>query len=644
MSTADPIKTLDVADPEMSMTSPGSARFAQLSRRAFVTTWAVIAIAAAWLGAIGLAAVPADAKSAKIAQLATTLTVGRDGSVEVREESTWKFSGGDFSRVRRPLKLNPGQSLVSYSIGEQTAQGFVPYSSGVMGTRTPGTFAVVGAGNYYEIEIYYSASSGESRTFVISYVVSGAVIAYQDVADLKWTWVGAENDVEIDRLIAKATIPPSNIALDEFRVWGHGPLQGKVTRLSNSEAEWEVRGIRPNTLVDGRMVFPSTLLPDVPRVNRSGLDQILAEEKAQADEANRQRAKARAKLVGGLVVVAFSVLLWLLLFFTYGREYRPSVRPIYERDIPSRLPPAVVGYLWNMGVIKPEEVTATLLDCVRRGFLRIEPGGTYDPGLFQSERNDYRFVWAGTPKEPGDQLRPYETNLVQLLLAASPATPGVSTQSAFEAMAKANTQTMRKFFTDFQEQVKSEAETMGLIEKRSVGMASIGMLLGVATVTSGIFLLGWPLVLVAMAVGVIEALASPLLKRRSRKGRDEYERWKAFERFLKDFSIMHERIPTEIALWERYLVYAVPLGVADEVMRQMPVYLPPEQQQALAASYGYGYYGGHTAAGGDFSSFISSFTTSFNTAISTSASSSGAGGGFSSGGGGGGGGGGYSAD
>ncbi len=176
-------------------------------------------------------------------------------------------------------------------------------------------------------------------------------------------------------------------------------------------------------------------------------------------------------------------------------------------------------------------------------------------------------------------------------------------------------------------------------------VARFGMLLGVATAVFGFLLSGFPLGFVAIGVGVLEFFASPLLKRRSRAGSQEYERWKAFERYLKDFSIMGERVPTEIALWERYLVYAIPLGVADEVMRQLPVYLPPEQQRALAHSYGVGYVGGAaTAGGGDFASFMSSFTNSFSTAISTSTSATGGGGGFSSGGGGGGGGGGYSAD
>ncbi len=419
-----------------------------------------LVLAAAWLFNV-VPVVSAEAKSAKITQLETTLLVSQDGSIDVTEKTTWKFSGGDFSRIRRPLQLNPGQSLVSYSIGEQTESGFVAYTPGEFGTRTPGTYAVSGGGTAYEIEIYFSAASGDVRTFVISYVVSGAVIAYQDVADLKWTWVGKENSAPIDRLAVRAEIPQPGAA-EEFRVWGHGPLSGKVTKLSNTEAKWEARSIPPQTLVDGRIVFPSSLVPSVTRLQGNGLDRILAEEKEAADQVNLQRRLAQARQAGGIALVIGSAVLWIFLFLRFGREYRPRSQPVYERDIPSRLPPAIVGYLWNMGGVQPKEVTATLMDCVRRGFLRIEPGGLYDPGIFQRERNDYRFVWTGTPKDPQDQLRPYENRLVALLLSASPQTPGVSTQSAFERMAKSHPARMREFFRSSPRKSKRRGSPPGL--------------------------------------------------------------------------------------------------------------------------------------------------------------------------------------
>lgn len=176
-------------------------------------------------------------------------------------------------------ELNAGQSLVSYSVSEQTPAGEVPYSQGVMGRRTPGTFAICGGGSRYEIEIYYSPISGQTKTFLLDYVLANAVVAHEDVADLQWTWGGKENDVSVDNLRATGKIPPGVTSPEELRVWCHGRLSGRVEKVCDSEAQWEAKGIRPRRLEDGRVAFPSSLLPGVSSLPGNELDRILAEEK-----------------------------------------------------------------------------------------------------------------------------------------------------------------------------------------------------------------------------------------------------------------------------------------------------------------------------------------------------------------------------
>ncbi len=608
------------------------------ARRLFLLMATLAAVATLWLAAPG-----AEAKSAKISNLDISLEVRSDGSIEVSEESTWKFSGGDFSRVSRELLLLSGQELLSLSVYERSGGSLIPYSPGQMGVRTPGTYAVSGGGQAYQIEIYYSAGSGETRTFVISYEVAGVAVVYQDVADVQWTWIGKANTAAVDRLTVNARIPASAIPLDDFRVWGHGPLSGEVRKLSNSEAVWEVKKIPPNTLVDGRMVFPASLISARNVIPRQGLPQILEEEQRQAEAANRERLEQRLKAVGAVAFGLVSAGIWLLLFLRFGREYRPSVSPPYERDIPSALPPAVVGYLWNFGSVTPKEVTATLMDLVRRGFMRIQPAGSFDPGIFAAERPDYAYVWTGTPKKSGDSMRPFEEMVAGFVLGAVNPALGLPTQSALESFTRSHPSNVRSFFTNFQRAVREAGEMEGFIERRSLAISVVAGVLAAGTAGVALVLFGVPWGLFPFAVGLLEFFGTATMKRRSRRGRDEYERWKAFARFLQDFSIMGERLPTELPLWERYLVYAIPLGVAEKVIEQMRFLLPPEQSDQLLRGYGYTpARGGYSGAAGY--SLVSGFTGAFSAAVSRASSGSGRGGGFSGGGGGGGGGGGYSAD
>ena len=58
-------------------------------------------------------------------------------------------------------------------------------------------------------------------------------------------------------------------------------------------------------------------------------------------------------------------------------------------------------------------------------------------------------------------------------------------------------------------------------------------------------------------------------KNRTEKGKEEYSKWLAHKRFLKDFSNFDEKDLPQITLWERYLVTATVLGCANKVEEQM---------------------------------------------------------------------------
>ena len=62
-------------------------------------------------------------------------------------------------------------------------------------------------------------------------------------------------------------------------------------------------------------------------------------------------------------------------------------------------------------------------------------------------------------------------------------------------------------------------------------------------------------------------------KNRTIKGKEEYSKWLAHKRFLKNFSNFDEKDLPEITLWEKYLVTATVLGCADKVQKQMKMYI-----------------------------------------------------------------------
>ena len=165
----------------------------------------------------------------------------------------------------------------------------------------------------------------------------------------------------------------------------------------------------------------------------------------------------------------------------------------------------------------------------------------------------------------------------------------------------------------------------------------------------GILLIAWtmdaqrtvePWGTIAIGAVPVSVLILSFIRRRAQSGADLVAKADGLRRFLKDFSSLDEAPIASLAIWERYLVDAVALGVASDLMRGLQMKLPE-----IASDPGFaGWYA--PLPGNDLGSSMSRFPTDMGTPAQSAMapqSSSGSGGGFSGGGGGGGGGGGFGA-
>ena len=140
-----------------------------------------------------------------------------------------------------------------------------------------------------------------------------------------------------------------------------------------------------------------------------------------------------------------------------------------------------------------------------------------------------------------------------------------------------------------------------------------------------------------------------IFQKRTKRGCNDYAKWKSFKKFLKDFGRFDEKELPEITLWERYLVYASIFGIADHVGKTMKVKFSEINPDVNSGDFWFDYmlYSNlNHSVNSCVHSSVNNATSKVNEAraaeISNSSNSSGGGfgGGFSSGGGFGGGGGG----
>ena len=575
---------------------------------------------------------PVTAKSFIFTRVAIEASVEADGSLHIAEARTYAFDG-DFSWATYRLPLTSTQRIEAIRVADERGP-YVPSAS-----RRPGTYMVSRGGDAVVIRWSFRAND-ESRTFTIAYVVRNAVIVYADVAELYWKFIGTGWD-RPSRDVQIAVGLPGRLRANQIRAWGHGPLHGDV-RPVDGGALLTVRNLPPATMVEARIVFPKEVVPGARmHLSTPGLPRILQEETSWAAQANRARLQQRA-LLGGLSALPLLALAgWFGLYLRFGREPVPTSPEGYYRELPAQYSPAELGVLWRFGSVQPADFTATVLDLVRRGYITVEVSGSDT----DTDRDD---AYTLTRTRKSDGLRRFESEVLEILFGSDDDSVTIARRTGLPEKAKTR---MRRRFSQWMSKVSEAAKVQGFFDATSMRMRWIAAVLGILV----LFGAGWLTIALwsgiprgvriagaaAAASGLILAIGSGAVARRSQRGAEDLRRWQGFRRFLVDFSEMQRAELPSLAIWEHYLVYAVPLGVAHRVAEQLRKIYPTDE---LARSPGLGPWVSSSSGGrGDPLASFSAFTTAFASATSSATSSSGGGGGFSGGGGGGGGGSGGSA-
>ena len=623
------------------------------------SVWIAIITALCAAAVAGPAAGPAAAKNFRITDVSIDALVMPNGNVRVHESRTLDFSGTfHFVYWDYGTKGSDGLKVMGAS-GPTSTSGSAPYQrtgagSGVV-PLTPGTYSVTDQAAGVRVQLNF-ALTDTSATFGVNYVALGAAKRYSDTSELYWQFVGADTGVPSDHV--KITVHlPAYVTKDQVRAWTHGPLWGTVriersplTTQPGVSVVSEVSPLPAYTFVEPRILFPAAALSAATPISSPRLNAVLAEEKALADKANKDRLMARVRVILwsllGVGVPLLAIVLVVVLYLKYGREPKAQFQAQYLRDIPSPpLPPALVGFIWRMGDVTKDDATATLLDLVNRGVIDIERVQVQESHLFvKDEAISYRLT---LHEERLDGLQPFEHQLVTFLFIEI-AGGWSFVLSELKDFAKAKRTQFAAGYKAWTTAVEQEGEHRGYLDAKADQMAFFGAALGfVAAVAAGAAAVlgryGW--FVIGVPVSVFLIYRARAIKRRSAEAAELHAQYSALKRYMKDFGRLDEKPPDAVVLWESFLVYAVVFGMADEVVKAMQVKVPEVvQDPAFGRMYWLMFPMAPGGGGGSpFSEMSQSFTQAVSVATSAQSSGAGGGGGFSGGGGGGGGGGGFGA-
>ncbi|UCC68714.1 MAG: DUF2207 domain-containing protein [Armatimonadota bacterium] len=262
--------------------------------------------------------------------------------------------------------------------------------------------------------------------------------------------------------------------------------------------------------------------------------------------------------------------IWLRLYFRYGREPVPANPHDRLSEPPYEWTPVQVGLLWNQGRLGLRDMVASLIDLVRRGVLelRVEPVSVLELGGVAGVGEEYEcFVRRAREKE--GEATPAERYLIEEIIFRY--AEGKESASLREAMVEGarDHRAACGRVERWGEIAREEPTPFPFVDPVSERMSARGTALGAAMLAS-YFLLGafFPSVTILALVGVAGILTagSGVIRRRSPEGAEALARWQAFRRHLAEVSSLSDAPPHSVAVWERYLVYAISLGVAGRVV------------------------------------------------------------------------------
>ncbi len=415
----------------------------------------------------------------------------------------------------------------------------------------------------------YQSAEEEIIAFQISYTIDKAVVLHNDIAEIYWTFIGTNFTDKINNLKIYVHLPNEPT---EFYFWAHGDITGEINRLENTTVLAEMKSLDKNSVIDLRLLFNKELITESTKLRNSkedALDKIRAIEEERAEKVNKQREIIRfvRKIIKSVTILYYLGLLclWIFIYIKFDKEYKSDFNSKYYREFTGNYNVEVIDYLMNKN-ITPNAMSASIMNLIYKKNIEVEEISKENNG----KKKKYRFHLKNNEK-----VNDTEQVLLDFLFEKV-GKNNTFTTTDLEKYAKSSKTCDKfgKYYSEWKNCVVKDAEREKFYETNGIPIVS-GILLLLVTIL--IFLVvvyyhvDFILSYFILPMSIFFLFYTILIKKRTKKGNEDYLRWKAFKNFLNDFGNFKVKELPEITLWEKYLVYATVFGLAENLEKTMNV-------------------------------------------------------------------------
>jgi len=555
-------------------------------------------------------------KSYSIPSIDMDIFLQSDGSIHVTETIHYSFSG-TYNGVYRDIPLKNGQILQNVKVSTQGA-----YSSQ----------EIIDQGTNKRVKIYlYSDAakttpiSNKNVDVTLEYDLLHVLRFYNDIVELQYKLVGERWEEPIGQLNAKIHVPSS----DGTKYWLNPPYYAK-----NSSWQGNTLAVTSGTIPVGdyfeiRMVLPKSQFSNNPTngtiLNQDGLNEI---EQIQTAYQNQLNFNSLVYSILAVLMI-LAIFVPVIIYFRYGREPKIDYQAEYERDIPTDDPPALVNAICGPGFSKKigepdmDGFKATIMDLIDRKYLLMEK----EPSSKEGYGIDDSMFLKINPAKDESSLKEFELDILNFLQEFEEedgliSLDQISADLSDRETAKSFRDTYNNWKADIKDRFLSDDQMDKIFIKKGDTYLKIFGVVGIivaaivffVTITDSLPAARFALV-ASIAMGVVSVISLILPQKIAGQWTtygEEYDaKWHNFKKYIQDFSLIKEYPPESVTIWNKYLVYATALGVADAVRKAMELYVPSEQLEG-SDIYMFHYYGGYAL-----------LASSLDTGISTASAGSG---------------------
>lgn len=488
--------------------------------------------------------------------------INPDGSVDINE--LVQYNAYNINGILYNIDYKGYGDLKNLRVFYEKDSEFVPAINN--NSQRRGTYSLKDSDDLRKIKLYYPMRNTK-KWFLFQYTLSQGVTVYNDIAQFNRKMVGRGWQTDIENIQIKIILP-KNVNKEDIKAFGHGPLTGNVDIISGREILYTLKGYYSGEFVETNVLFPKSLIPNIkPSLvkNEDGYEKIMKMENKLADKADRERKFAQMRgTIGNIVFFLWGGWIIFVVAFNYvknRKKYKVTNEyGEYFREAPDDFSPAVGGSI-AYRYVSPNQLLATVMDLVRRDIFEMIEDRVNNKTILRKNSYDEK------------ALKNYEKFVVDWYIDEIGNGTEVSMEEIEENIRdRKNAIKFGRNYEKWESMVEKDLEKVGF-EKEPVKKLpkALGMITAFLSVPLGPFLavyfdngkfIIFPFVAFAVLVFTTSTRGKYTLEAEKLRAK-----WLAFKKFLVDYSNLEEAKLASIYIWEHYFVYAIALGVAEEVAK-----------------------------------------------------------------------------